>query len=64
MLEHLGGPIESWWKALGNPTIHTPEMKEKLVEGALEESEERSIEELEAERDRVLLGLLSLRNQT
>ncbi len=63
MLEHLGGPIESWWKALGNPTIHRPEMKEKLIEGALEEAAGRSVEELEAERDRVLLGLLSLRNQ-
>ncbi len=44
-------------------TIHTPELKEKLIEGALEETGGRSIEELEAERDRVLLGLLSLRGQ-
>ena len=63
MLEHLGGPIESWWKTLGNPTVHTPEVKEKLIEGALEEATGRSIEDLEAERDRVLLGLLSLRGQ-
>ncbi len=63
MLEHLGGPVESWWKSLGNPTVHTPEMKEKLIEGALEEAAGRSIGELEAERDRVLLGLLSLRDQ-
>jgi 3-hydroxyacyl-CoA dehydrogenase len=63
MLEHLGGPIESWWKTLGNPTTHTPETKEKLIEGALEAAAGRSIQELEAERDRVLLGLLSLRNQ-
>ena len=63
MLEHLGGPIESWWKALGKPTVHTPELKEKLIEGALEEAADSSIEDLEAERDRVLLGLLALRIQ-
>ncbi len=63
MLEHLGGPIESWWKTLGNPTVHTPEMKEKLIEGTVDEAAGMSIEELEAERDRVLIGLLSVRNQ-
>ena len=61
MLDHLGGPLESWWRVLGNPTAHTPEMKDKLAEGVLEEAAGRSLEELEAERDRILLGLLSLR---
>ncbi len=63
LLEHLGGPIESWWKALGNPTVHTPNLKEKLIEGVLEEAGGKSIEELETERDRVLLGLLALRDK-
>ena len=63
MLDHLGGPLESWWKALGNPTVHTDEMKDKLAGGIDEAAAGRSIEELEAERDRVLLGLLELRNQ-
>ena len=61
MLDHLGGPLESWWMALGNPTVHTDEMKDKLAEGVLDEAAGRSLEELAAERDRVLLGLLSLR---
>lgn len=61
MPDHLGGPIESWWKVLGNPTVHTDDMKDKLAEGVLEEALGRSLEELEAERDRILLGLLSLR---
>ena len=63
MLKHLGPPVESWWKTLGNPTVHTPEVKEKLIHGAEEEAAGRSIKELEAERDRLLIGLLSLRNK-
>ena len=61
MLDHLGGPLESWWRALGNPEVHTDEMKDKLAEGVLEEAAGRSLEELAAERDRVVLGLLKLR---
>ena len=63
MLDHLGGPIESWWKSLGNPIVHTDVMKDKLAGGIEEAAAGKSLEELEAERDRVLLGLLALRNQ-
>jgi len=63
MLDHLGGPIESWWESLGNPTVHTDEMKDKLADGVIEAAAGRSLEEIAAERDRVLLGLLALRNK-
>jgi len=63
MLDHLGGPIESWWKSLGDPKVHTDEMKDKLADGVKEAAAGKSLEELEGERDRVLLGLLALRNQ-
>jgi len=61
MLDHLGGPMESWWKSLGSPAVHTNEMKDKLADGVLDAAAGKSLEELEAERDRVLLGLLALR---
>ncbi len=74
MLYHLGGgkggidhwfdqftgPITSWWKVLGDPQI-TPQMRAKVTAGVMEEVAGRSIESLEAQRDRELIGLLKVR---
>jgi 3-hydroxyacyl-CoA dehydrogenase len=74
MLNHLGGgpggiehffqqfagPMTTSWKTLGSPTL-TPEIQKKLVDGVHAEVGLRTIEELEAERDELLLGLLELR---
>jgi 3-hydroxyacyl-CoA dehydrogenase len=76
MLNHLGGgpggiehffhqfsgPMTAWWKTLGSPVL-SPEVQKKLIESVHAEVGSRSIEELEAERDEVLLGLLELRNK-
>jgi 3-hydroxyacyl-CoA dehydrogenase len=76
MLNHLGGgpggiehffqqftgPMTAWWKTLGSPVL-TPEVQKKLINGVHAEVGSRTIEELEAERDEVLLGLLELRNK-
>jgi 3-hydroxyacyl-CoA dehydrogenase len=75
MLNHLGGgpggiehffkqfsgPMTAWWKTLGSPVL-TPEVQKKLIDSVHEESGSRSIDELAAERDEVLLGLIELRN--
>ena len=74
MLNHLGGgpggiehffhqfagPMQTSWKALGSPVL-TPEVQKKLIDGVHAEVGSRTIEELEAERDEILLGLLELR---
>jgi 3-hydroxyacyl-CoA dehydrogenase len=74
LLNHLGGgkggiehfleqftrPMTAWWKSLGNPVL-TPEVQKKLIDGVHAEVGSRSIEELAAERDEMLLGLLELR---
>ena len=74
MLNHLGGgpggiehffhqfagPMSSSWKALGSPVL-TREIQKKLIDGVHAEVGSRTIEELEAERDEILLGLLQLR---
>ncbi|WP_456710906.1 3-hydroxyacyl-CoA dehydrogenase family protein [Bradyrhizobium sp. USDA 4452] len=74
MLNHLGGgpggtehffqqfagPMTTSWKSLGSPVL-TPELQTKLVDGVHAEVGSRTIEELEAERDEILLGLLELR---
>jgi len=74
MLNHLGGgqggiehffqqftgPMTAWWKVLGQPQL-TPEVQRKLIDGVHAEVGSRSVVELEAERDEMLLGLLQLR---
>ena len=76
MLNHLGGgrggiehffqqftvPMTAWWKTLGSPDL-TPELQKKLIDSVHAEIGSRSIEELEAERDDILLGLLELRRK-
>ena len=76
MLNHLGGgpggiehffqqfagPMTAWWKTLGSPVL-TAEVQKKLINSAHAEVGSRTIEELEAERDEVLLGLIELRNK-
>ena len=74
MLNHLGGgpggiehffhqftgPMTAWWKTLGSPVL-TPEVQKKLIDSVHAEAGSRSIDELAAERDAVLLGLIELR---
>jgi hypothetical protein len=47
---------------LGSPEL-TPEVQKKLIDGVHAEVGSRSISELEAERDEILLGLIELRRQ-
>lgn len=62
-IDHLSGPVSTWWKDLGTITEFSSEAKQAIVEGVLAEAGTRSIEQLERERDEVLLGLLALRAQ-
>ncbi|MDB5444811.1 MAG: 3-hydroxyacyl-CoA dehydrogenase [Phenylobacterium sp.] len=58
--DQFTGPITAWWKVLGDPQI-TPQMRAKVTAGVMEEVAGRSIESLEAQRDRELMGLLKVR---
>jgi 3-hydroxyacyl-CoA dehydrogenase len=76
MLNHLGGgpggiehffqqftgPMTAWWKTLGSPML-TPDVQKKLIDSVHAEAGSRTIEQLEAERDEVLLGLIELRKK-
>jgi 3-hydroxyacyl-CoA dehydrogenase len=76
MLNHLGGgqggiehffhqfagPVTAWWKSLGQPEL-TPEVQKKLIDSVHAEVGSRTIAELEAERDEILLGLIELRTK-
>jgi 3-hydroxyacyl-CoA dehydrogenase len=59
-LQQFTGPMTAWWKVLGSPVL-TPELQQKLIAGVHAEVGSRSIDDLAAERDEVLLGLLELR---
>jgi 3-hydroxyacyl-CoA dehydrogenase len=60
--QQFTGPITAWWKVLGSPTL-TPEVQRKLIDGVHAEVGSRSVDELAAERDEVLIGLLELRTK-
>jgi len=76
MLNHLGGgqggiehffqqftgPMTAWWKVLGQPQL-TPEVQKKLIDSVHAEVGSRSVDELAAERDEMLLGLIELRTK-
>jgi carnitine 3-dehydrogenase len=59
-MEHLMPRMAAGWPGLGNPEL-TPELAQQIVKGVLEEADGRSIEELAAERDEMLFGLLAVR---
>jgi len=61
-LHQFAGPMTASWKTLGSPVL-TPELHKKLVDGVHAEVGLRTIEELEAERDEFLIGLLELRTR-
>jgi 3-hydroxyacyl-CoA dehydrogenase len=61
-LQQFTGPMTAWWKVLGSPEL-TPELQQKLIDGVRAEVGSRSIDDLAAERDEILLGLLELRNK-
>jgi 3-hydroxyacyl-CoA dehydrogenase len=58
--DQFTGPMTAWWKVLGAPEL-TPAVRNKLITGLRAEVGSRSIVELEAERDEILLALLEAR---
>ena len=60
-MEHLSGPVATWWKDLGTITEFSPQVKQTIIDGVLKEADGRSIEELEGDRDAMLLELLATR---
>lgn len=60
-MDHLSGPVSTWWKDLGAITEFTPQIQQTIIDGVLKEAGGRSIEELKQERDTMLLELLAAR---
>ncbi|MCW3527309.1 3-hydroxyacyl-CoA dehydrogenase [Burkholderia cenocepacia] len=62
-LEHLSGPITSWWDDLGAPSFD-PDVDRKLNDELRAIQGERSMQELAAERDRLLVELIAARRRS
>src|ERR1700758_1841120 len=60
-MEQFSGPLATWWKDLGTITEFSPTVKQTIIEGVTKEANGRSIQELERERDSMLLELLATR---
>ena len=56
-------PLEGIMKTLGTPNI-TPELKQNVTNGVIREAAGRSVDQLAQEENRVLIGLLKLREET
>src|SRR5947207_7617812 len=62
-MDHLMDPLAGMMKVLGTPSI-TPALKQTVIDGVGREAAGRSVEQLAADENRVLVGLLRLRSQS
>ena len=60
-MDHLSGPVASWWKDLAGFTDWPEGSKKTIVEGIKKAADGRSIDELARLRDEVLLELVQIR---
>ena len=59
-MDHLMPRMVAGWPGLGNPEL-TPELAQQIVKGVFDEADGQSIDELAAQRDDMLFGLLAVR---
>ncbi|KVZ31952.1 3-hydroxyacyl-CoA dehydrogenase [Burkholderia multivorans] len=62
-LEHLSGPMTSWWNDLGTPSFD-PDVDRKLIDALRTIQGDRSMRALAAERDRLLVELIDARRRS
>ncbi|MBU9665871.1 3-hydroxyacyl-CoA dehydrogenase [Burkholderia multivorans] len=62
-LEHLSGPMTSWWNDLGTPSFD-PDVDRKLIDALRAIQGDRSMQALAAERDRLLVELIDARRRS
>jgi carnitine 3-dehydrogenase len=62
VLEHLGPPLESWWRDLGSVTLNE-EVRAAIARGIADELGGADFGQLADRRDHLLLALLQLKAQ-
>ena len=60
-MDHLSGPLASWWKDLGSFSEWPDGSKQTIIDGVFQEADGRTLDQLAETRDDVLLGLRQLR---
>jgi 3-hydroxyacyl-CoA dehydrogenase len=60
-IDHLGPPIESWWRDLGTLGAISPALRRDTIEGVAAELEDFSMPDVIRQRDEVLITLLALK---
>ena len=60
-MDHLSGPLATWWKDLGSFMEWPDGSKQTIIDGVLQEADGRTLDQLAETRDEVLLGLRQLR---
>lgn len=63
LLEHLGPPIEEWWDDFGNVKLN-PDLIQALAQGVDEELGPAELADVTAQRDDILLTLLTQKAQS
>ena len=61
-MDHLMDPMAATIRNLGSPDV-TPELKKTISDGVLQEAGDHSVEQLAAQENEVLVGLLKLRSK-
>jgi carnitine 3-dehydrogenase len=61
-MEHLMDPLAVMMKNLGNPDV-TAKLKQTIIDGVMEEAENRPVEQLAQEENGILLQLINLRTK-
>ena len=60
MIDHLGPPIEGWWRDLGDISF-TPQVRAEAVDGVAAELAGRDLAAMTAARDDILLKLIAMK---
>ena len=61
-LDQFAGPMQEWWQDLGQPRFDE-DVRRRLADGIAAAAAGRNIDELAAERDRLLLEILALKRR-
>jgi len=64
MIEHFGPGMQSWWRTMMENPVLEGELVDAMATGLAEEAGDRSIDDLEAERDERLIRLLTMLQET